>query len=515
MKSLTVKSWMSISLFLGCLVAICCSGIPVKCVACAGTSAALVAESIAPPPAGSGSTPAEEPSASVYGFLALLVGCAALGRFGAIRLKQAPVLGELAAGIIVGALLYQLGSPAVIIIRHSELVQQAAHSALSEGGSWRDAVRSTLLAADLPEGDARKVETVLLSRDFPAFLSLARSVQLFAGFGVVLLLFMVGLEVSLKELRAVGGSAAMVAVSGVIMTFVLSYMTIFFLLPGSAGIMPPLFAGAALCASSVGITARIFKDLKRVRIKEAHIVLGAAVVDDVLGLIALAVVAGVALHGAVNPGDLFRILLKTGLFLGTVVIFGTRFVDAAVRFLAKIDLGNIKLLFPFVLLLFLAWLAGKIGLAAIIGAFAAGVIIKEESFSGLRAGPAPNQTVESILASLEGILAPIFFVLIGLKVDLSTFASLKVLLIGLLLTVAASAGKLASPLGVRGQADRLIVGIGMLPRVEVPLIVASMGKSLGVLNSALYSVIIMVVVLTVVITPPLLKWAMERNPQTG
>ncbi len=514
MKSPTVKWLIVILAFL--------------CVAGALSRAAIAKEgldpfsmaSLAPPakgaaadPSAAGSKTGGEPSASVYGILALLVSCAAIGRFAARKMKQAPVLGELAAGIIVGALLYQLGSPTVIIIRHSGLVQQAAQSGLTEGGNWQARVRSTLHRADLSAAAADKVERVLLSKDLPSYLSLARSVQLFGGFGVVLLLFMVGLEVSLKELRTIGGSASMVATSGVSLTFIISFGTIYLFLPRAAGIMPPLFVGAALCASSVGITARIFKDLRRIQIKEAHIVLGAAILDDVLGLIALAVVTGVAVHGAVKPVDLFLILLKTTLFLGAVVTFGTRFVDMAVRFLAKLDLGNIKLLFPFVLLMLLSWLASSIGLAAIVGAFTAGVIIKEESFSGI--GVAPHQTVESILASLEGILAPIFFVLIGLQVDLSAFANLKVLLVGLLLTVAASAGKLASSLGVRGDSDRLIVGIGMLPRVEVPLIVASMGKALGVLNDALYSVIIMVVVLTVVMTPPLLKWSMERKTQTG
>ncbi|MDR3567044.1 MAG: cation:proton antiporter [Syntrophobacteraceae bacterium] len=456
-----------------------------------------------------------EPSAGVYGFLALLVSCAAVGRFAAGKLKQAPVLGELAAGILVGALLYQLGSPTVIIIRHSALVEQAGKSSLTQGLNWPTTVRSTLRGAELPEATARKVTRVLLSRDFLSYISLARSVQLFAGFGVVMLLFMVGLEVSLKELRAIGRSAAMVAASGVVGTFVLSFFTIFFLLPPSAGLMPPLFVGAALCASSIGITARIFKDLQRVGTKEAHIVLGAAVLDDILGLLALSVASGVAVYGGLRPGDISLILLKTALFLGAVVVFGSRFVDMAVRFLAKIGPGNIKLLFPFVLLMLLSWLASRIGLAAIIGAFTAGVLIKEESFAGIGAGLDPEQSVVSILASIEGILAPIFFVLIGLQVDLVTFLNIKVVFIGLLLTGAASAGKLASSLGAPRDSDRLTVGIGMLPRVEVPLIVASMGKALGVLNDDLYSVIVMVVVLTVVLTPPLLKWSLERKVEIG
>lgn len=184
--------------------------------------------------------------------------------------------------------------------------------------------------------------------------------------------------------------------------------------------------------------------------------LGAAVLDDVLGLIALAVVTGVCLHGGIHLGDLVRILSTTALFVGGVVIFGARLVDMSARFLEKLNLGKLKLLFPFVLLMFLSWLAARIGLAAIVGAFTAGVIIKEESFSGPGASLDPEQSLESLLASFEGILAPIFFVLIGLEVDLRTFADPNGLLMGLLLRAAACAGKLVSSLGVRGECDRLI-----------------------------------------------------------
>ena len=216
-----------------------------------------------------------DPSARVFGVLALIVCCAAIGRFGARKLKQSPVLGELAAGIIVGAIVYQLGSPTVIIIRHSELIQQTYQRALSEGKDWESAVRSTLGQAGLPKEVAQRVEQVLLRSDFPSYLLLAKSIQLFASFGVAMLLFMVGLEVSLKELKAIGVCASAVALTGVGITFSLACITTLLLLPKSAGLMPPLFVGAALCASSVGIAARIFRDMKRTEMKEARIVLGA------------------------------------------------------------------------------------------------------------------------------------------------------------------------------------------------------------------------------------------------
>jgi Kef-type K+ transport system membrane component KefB len=454
-----------------------------------------------------------DPSARVFGVLALLVSCAALGRLGASKLKQSPVLGELAIGIIVGALFYHLGNPAVVIIRHSETVQLMADSVRGDCEERAASLESPLgqpALATLSPDAARRVEQVLRRKDFPAYLLLARSIQLFAGFGIVMLLFMVGLEVSLKELRAIGAEASAVASTGVGLTFCLVFFTTLLLLPKN-NLLPSLFAGAALCATSIGISARIFKDMKRIAMKESRIVLGAAVLDDVLGLIALAVVTTLAVHGSVGAWSLFAVLLKTAFFLTAVVIFGARFNERTVKFLARLDLGNIKLLYPFALLMLLAWLADTMGLAAVIGAFAAGVIIKEESFHGVGPGLDSEQSVESIHASLEGILAPVFFVLIGMQMDIAALANLKVLLIGFLLTAAAVAGKLCSAIPVRGESDRLIIGIGMLPRVEVALIVASMGKSLGLLDDALYSVIILVVLLTVLMTPPLLKWAIERK----
>jgi Kef-type K+ transport system membrane component KefB len=481
------------------------------CKLIAGTNAAIAADKDAidkdesPPP------PHGDPSAQVFGVLALVVICAAIGRFGARKLKQSPVLGELAVGIIAGAIIYQLGGPTVTIIRHYDLIQHTTQQALTEGKNWETTVRSSIAQAGLSKGVAERVERVFLSKNFSSNLALARSIQLFASFGVVMLLFMVGLEVSLKELKSIGGSASAVAAIGVSGTFLLSYATTWILLPKTAGFMPPLFAGAALCASSIGITARIFKDMNSLDMTEAKTVLGAAVMDDVLGLIVLAVVTAVATTGTIEVGHLLWILLKTALFLGAVVVFGTTFLKKTVLFLTRLDLGKIKVLYPFALLMLLAWLADTIGLAAIIGAFAAGVIIKEESFEEVGASLDNEQSVESILAPIEELLAPIFFVLIGLQVDLTALANVKVLLMGLLLTAVAVVGKLAASLGVMGGVNRLIVGIGMLPRVEVALIVASMGKSLGVLDDALYSVIILVVALTVLMTPPLLKWSIDRK----
>jgi Kef-type K+ transport system membrane component KefB len=176
-----------------------------------------------------------------------------------------------------------------------------------------------------------------------------------------------------------------------------------------------------------------------------------------------------------------------------------------------LDQSNVKLIYPFALLMILAWLADLIGLATIVGAFAAGLIIEEEHFQMEKSSPQSRETVESIMAPLEGIFAPVFFVLMGIQVDVGTFLEMQVLLAGLALTAVAIISKVAASVIVKKGNDKFIVGFGMIPRGEVGLIFASIGKSLGVLDSNMFSVIIIVVLLTTLVTPPLLQWAIERK----
>ena len=181
-----------------------------------------------------GSTPAGhgDPFSMVFAVFTLLLLCAVAGRFAAIKLKQSPVLGELVIGIIVGALVYQFADPTVTIIRHSDLVGQATTKALYENKSLPETLKATLAEAKIPEQQAGKIEQVFARPDFPSFLMLARSIELFASLGVILLLFMVGLECSLEEMRAVGGRATGVAVIGMIAPFVMGFGATKLLCPG-------------------------------------------------------------------------------------------------------------------------------------------------------------------------------------------------------------------------------------------------------------------------------------------
>jgi Kef-type K+ transport system membrane component KefB len=273
----------------------------------------------------------------------------------------------------------------------------------------------------------------------------------------------------------------------------------------------PIFMGATLGATSIGITARVFRDMNRLGTPEARIVLGAAVLDDILGLVVLAIVTGIIASGAFKIGSVALIMVKAVLFLSVVLIFGRYLLKHQIAFFARLDQSNVKLLYPFCLLLLLAWLADVMGLATIVGAFAAGLILTEESFRTHQGGHFGNQSLEAIIAPLEGVFAPIFFVLMGMQVDIATLADSRVLLLGLSLSAVAVVSKVAAALPLAKGTDRLVVGLGMVPRGEVGLIFASIGRAMGILDLSLYSVVIIMVFFTTLITPPALKWAMDRG----
>jgi Kef-type K+ transport system membrane component KefB len=318
---------------------------------------------------------------------------------------------------------------------------------------------------------------------------------------------------------AVGASSFLVAVLGVIAPMVLGFFCARAFFPAHDRITA-WFVGATLCATSVGITARVLADLGRTSSTEGRIILGAAVIDDVLGLIVLAVVAGVidaANHGlAFDPGTVAWVVARAVLFLGLAIGAG-RVVSGRVFALAARLPGQGTLLAVALALCFaLAWLAARVGLAPIVGAFAAGLIVEEAHYRELLARDGRRRTLPELLEPLASFLVPVFFVLMGMRVDLGAFAAPGVAGFAAALTLAAIAGKQVCSLGVleRGT-DRLAVGLGMIPRGEVGLIFASIGSTLvlggaRVIDDPVFSAVVIMVALTTLVTPPLLVWRMRR-----
>ena len=344
-----------------------------------------------------------------------------------------------------------------------------------------------------------------------------------AELGVIILLFEVGLESDLKEMVEVGWSSLLVAVLGVIAPFFLGWAVSAYMIPNEPR-LAHIFIGATLCATSVGITARVFKDLGKLATREARIILGAAVIDDVLGLLILAVVAG-AIRAAGTGGvlsffDVGLIALKSFAFLIGAIVIGILIMPRLLRGAGRFETRGVLLTFAISCCLFLAWMSAKVGLAPIVGAFAAGLILDEVHYKP--AGGPKERDLHDLLQPVSTVLVPIFFVLMGLKVDLRLFARVDILGLAFALTVAAIIGKQICALGVveRGI-NRLAVGLGMIPRGEVGLIFAGIGATLmlpsasgvsqPVISSAIFGAVVIMVIITTLITPIALKWSLGRK----
>lgn len=329
----------------------------------------------------------------------------------------------------------------------------------------------------------------------------AVSIGVMAEIGVLLLLVQVGMEMDLGELGRVGRAALLVAVLGVAVPFVLGGAVALGL--GQAA-EPAIFLGAALTATSVGITARVFGDLRALATTEARVVLGAAVADDVIGLIILTVVVQVVGGGSVTVTSVGSTVAWAVGFLVIAGVVGLLVVPRALDLLHRFARSGATItIAALALVLGFALLADIAELAFIIGAFMAGLAIGRSGH---------HQRVAADLDSVAALFVPVFFVLIGVNADLAAMFQPQALLIAGALFVVAVIGKLVSGIGARGlRADRLLIGIGMLPRGEVGLIFASIGLTQGVLDDELYGALLLVVLLSTVVTPPLMRWRIERR----
>jgi Kef-type K+ transport system membrane component KefB len=348
-------------------------------------------------------------------------------------------------------------------------------------------------------------------------LASSETVTVLAELGAVLLLFQVGLESTPSEMLAVGAPAARVAVVGVITPMLLGFGVGELVRPDESWIVHS-FLGAMLAATSVGITARVLKDADALRSAFARIILGAAVIDDVLGLLVLAVVSGIvkaaATGEAIAGSAIAAIVLKAFVFLAGALLVGAFLSPRVFRGALALRSRGVALVLSLGFCFVLAYLAARAGLAPIVGAFAAGLVLEEVHFEGQvkRGEPPLHESLEPLIA----LLVPVFFVRMGMLVDLRSFASGSVLVFALSLTAAAVVGKLACALVTPRGVSGLTVGLGMLPRGEVGLIFAGIGAQLvlagrPVVGPETYAAAVFMVVATTMATPPLLLWSLRRG----
>ncbi len=431
---------------------------------------------------------------------------AVLGRFGARKFGQPAVLGELVMGLVLGNAGYLFGLELIQILREGPAIFEMVGLNLS-GVPLDQAADAALGPVAGPN-----VLDILQGPGGVAMLQVAQTVDVFSRYGVIFLLFLVGLETSLGELRGVGTESFRVAVVGVLLPFVLGFSAARLLMP-ELSLTVDLFIAATLGATSIGISARVLTDLNQHRSREAHVILGAAVIDDVLGLVMLAIVSGIVVSGALELTTLLKIIVLAGLFIVLAFLLGPYFLDYAIRLVRHLEIIEAKMFISFLFVMALAWLANLVGLATIVGAFAAGVILHDGYFRHWGDYRQHRFSIKDLIAPLETILVPIFFVLMGIQVKLETFLDWHVVTMAAGLLVAAIVGKVLCGVVAGQGTNRLAIGIGMMPRGEVGLVFASIGKGLGVISDALFSAIILMVIVTTLATPPLLKLSLLRDPK--
>nr|WP_290227665.1 cation:proton antiporter [Trichocoleus desertorum] len=400
------------------------------------------------------------------------------------RINLPPVLGELLGGVVVGiSALHLLVFP--------------------EGGA--DSSTSVIM-------NFMQMTTGLGPESIASLFSAQSEViSVLAELGVVILLFEIGLESDLKELIRVGPQAAVVAVVGVAAPFA----------AGTAGLItlfgvptvPAIFAGAALTATSIGITARVLAEIQRLNSREGQIIIGAAVLDDVLGIIVLAVVASLAKTGEIEVTNVIYLIVSATVFLVGSILLGRFLSPFFVSLVNQLKTRGQLLISALIFAFILSYVAAAIQLEAILGAFAAGLILAETE---------KRTELEEQVIPIADMLVPIFFVTVGARTDIGVLnpaipSNREGLVMAAFLVLVAIVGKVITGLTVFGQPNinRLAIGVGMIPRGEVGLVFAGVGSASGVLSKPLEAAIIVMVILTTFVAPPLLRVVFQDEPDSS
>ncbi|MEA5580179.1 cation:proton antiporter [Nodularia harveyana UHCC-0300] len=393
-----------------------------------------------------------------------------------------PVLGELLGGVLVGA-------SALNLVVFSE-----------SGAAASDSIIITIL---------QFINDISPEAVTSIFESQSEIVSVLAELGVIILLFEIGLESDLKELQKVGSQAVVVACVGVAVPFAAGTAGLMLLF--NVPVIPAIFAGAALTATSIGITSKVLSEIGQLKSREGQIIVGAAVIDDILGIIVLAVVASLAKTGEIDILNVIYLIVSATVFLIGAILLGKYFNQTFVAIANKLQTRGNLIIPALIFAFFMAFLGNAIHLEAILGAFAAGLVLDETD---------KRKELDEQVKPIADILVPVFFVTVGAKVDLGVLnpfipENIEGLIIATFLIVVAIIGKIVTGWAVFGQVgvNRLAVGAGMIPRGEVGLVFAGIGAASGTLDKPLQAAIIIMVILTTFLAPPLLRFAFKQSPE--
>ena len=396
------------------------------------------------------------------------------------RINLPPVLGELVGGVLIGISAFRL------------LV-------FPEGGSLAE---DSLIISFLQNTAGMSPESAP-----SVFAAQSEVITLLSELGVIILLFEIGLESDLKELIRVGPIAAVVAVVGVVAPFIAGTVGLVYIF--NTPVIPAIFAGAALTATSIGITAKVLAELGQLSSEEGQIIIGAAVLDDILGIVVLAVVASLVKTGEIQVSNIIYLVISAAVFLIGSILLGRLVSPLLVSLVNEMKTRGEVLITGLVFAFSLSYIATAIHLEGILGAFAAGLILAETE---------KRKELEQQVIPVADILVPVFFVCVGAKTDLSVLnptvpSNREGLIIATFLIVVAILGKVITGFTVFGNPDlnKLAIGVGMIPRGEVGLVFAGVGSASGALSEATEAAIIVMVISTTFIAPPLLRLVFKET----
>jgi Kef-type K+ transport system membrane component KefB len=397
-----------------------------------------------------------------------------------VRLQLPTILGELVAGVLIGV-------SGLHLIVPPETQAQISGALLSLLGSLADIQPSEVQA--------------VYNETFP-------SLQAVSQIGLFALLFLTGLESELDELVAVGVQATTVAVAGVALPFALGTAGLYYIF--HVPLIPAVFAGAAMTATSIGITASVFGELKWLKRTEGQIVIGAAVLDDILGIVILAVVVAIVGGGSFTIGPVIKLGLAAVAFVAVALVLSRKAAPAFDWVVDQLKAPGDVAVASFVVLTLCCFAAQAIGLEAALGAFAAGLILSASKHT---------HDIDAAVKPLVALFATVFFVLIGTGMDLSVLnpfdpANREGLIVAAFLLAVAMAGKVAAGWSYISSepTNRLVVGLGMMPRGEVGLIFLGLGSQAGILTPALEAAILLMVIGTTFLAPILLRLVIPPEP---
>jgi Kef-type K+ transport system membrane component KefB len=412
-------------------------------------------------------------------FLVIFIAARAIAEV-MVRLQLPTILGELVAGVLIGV-------SGLHLIVPPEAQAEISEALLGLIGS---------LAEILPKDVA-----ALYNDTFP-------SLQAVSQLGLYALLFLTGLESELDELVAVGVQATTVAVTGVVLPFALGTAGLYYLF--HVPLIPAVFAGAAMTATSIGITASVFGELKWLKRKEGQIVIGAAVLDDILGIVILAVVVAIVGGGQFSLGPVVKLGLAAVAFVAVALVLSRKAAPLFDWVVDRLKAPGDVAVASFVVLTLSCFAAQAIGLEAALGAFAAGLILSASKHT---------HDIDAAVKPLVALFATVFFVLIGTGMDLSVLnpfdpANREGLIVAAFLLLVAIAGKVAAGWSYvsADPTNRLVVGLGMMPRGEVGLIFLGLGSQAGILSPALEAAILLMVIGTTFLAPILLRLVIAPEP---